>query len=141
MSPHVNNEAGTEKSLSKALAQCAPLARDALESVLQGKELSFEQSLRLGTAAGADLEALVAVADCLRSETVGRTITYVINRNINFTAPAKPGIVAPPKSAFRAACPATLTDSFIAISCAPSNGPFPPCTSTRFRRWKSTMAW
>jgi 7,8-didemethyl-8-hydroxy-5-deazariboflavin synthase CofH subunit len=85
MSPHVNNEAGTEKSLSKALAQCAPLARDALESVLQGKELSFEQSLRLGTAAGADLEALVAVADCLRSETVGRTITYVINRNINFT--------------------------------------------------------
>src|SRR5215472_4852751 len=85
MSPHVNNEAGTEKSLAKALAQCAPRARDALESVLQGKELSFEQGLCLGTIEGADLEALVAVADYLRSETVGRTITYVINRNINFT--------------------------------------------------------
>src|SRR5438445_10221756 len=75
----------TKRSLSRALAQCAPGARDPLESVLQGKELSFEQGLRLAKVEGADLEALVAVADYLRSETVGETITYVVNRNINFT--------------------------------------------------------
>src|SRR5437667_8601779 len=61
----------TKRSLSRALAQCAPGARDPLESVLQGKELSFEQGLRLAKVEGADLEALVAVADYLRSETVG----------------------------------------------------------------------
>src|SRR5437762_2743764 len=33
----------------------------------------------------AALEALVAVADQLRQQTVGDTITYVVNRNINFT--------------------------------------------------------
>ena len=75
----------TKKALSRALAQCAASVRDPLESVLQGQELSFEQGLRLATAEGTDLEALVAVADYLRSETVGRTITYVVNRNINFT--------------------------------------------------------
>src|SRR5437762_13185212 len=75
----------TKRSLSRALAQCAPGARDPLESVLQGKELSFEQGLRLAKVEGADLQALVAVADHLRREAVGETITYVVNRNINFT--------------------------------------------------------
>src|SRR5213080_2816395 len=75
----------TKRSLSRALAQCAPGARDPLESVLQGKELSFEQGLRLAKVEGADLEALVAVADHLRRDAVGETITYVVNRNINFT--------------------------------------------------------
>jgi 7,8-didemethyl-8-hydroxy-5-deazariboflavin synthase CofH subunit len=81
----VSNEAMTKKTLSRTLAQCAPSARDPLESVLQGQELSFEQGVRLATAEATDFEALVAVADYLRSETVGRTITYVVNRNINFT--------------------------------------------------------
>jgi 7,8-didemethyl-8-hydroxy-5-deazariboflavin synthase CofH subunit len=81
----VSNEAMSKKAVSGALAECAPSARDPLESALQGQELSFEQGLRLATAEGADLEALVAVANYLRSETVGETITYVVNRNINFT--------------------------------------------------------
>jgi len=34
---------------------------------------------------GADLRALIASADQLRSEHVGDVITYVVNRNINFT--------------------------------------------------------
>src|SRR5215469_14815571 len=67
----------TKKTLSRALAQCAPSARDPLESVLQDQELSFEQGVRLATAEGTDFEALVAVADYLRSETVGRTICFV----------------------------------------------------------------
>jgi FO synthase len=68
-----------------ALAACVPDVRDALEAALNGKELGFEPALRLAQADGANLQALVAVADRLRRETVGDTITYVVNRNINFT--------------------------------------------------------
>ena len=75
----------SQKTLSRVLAQCASRARNSLESVLQGQEPSFDEGLCLATAEGADLEALAAVADYLRSETVGRTVTYVVNRNINFT--------------------------------------------------------
>jgi FO synthase len=41
--------------------------------------------LLLATATGADLAALVSFADALRREVVGDAITYVVNRNINFT--------------------------------------------------------
>jgi len=68
-----------------ALAACAPEVRQALEAALNGNELGFEPALRLAHAEGADLRALIAVADRLRRETVGDTITYVVNRNINFT--------------------------------------------------------
>ena len=37
------------------------------------------------TADGADLDAVCALADDLRRETVGDDVTYVVNRNINFT--------------------------------------------------------
>ncbi len=36
-------------------------------------------------ARGRDLQAVVAVADAVRRDTVGETVTYVVNRNINFT--------------------------------------------------------
>jgi FO synthase len=81
----VKNESAPPETLDAALSVCAPAVRDPLETVLRGQELSFEQSLQLATAEGPDLQALVAVADHLRRETVGETITYVVNRNINFT--------------------------------------------------------
>jgi FO synthase len=68
-----------------ALTACAAEVRDCLQAALAGEELSYEQGLRLATAEGEDLDALVAVADQLRRETVGDAITYVVNRNINFT--------------------------------------------------------
>ncbi len=49
-------------------------------------DLSFDQALALMTAEeGPDLEAVCALADDLRREAVGDDVTYVINRNINFT--------------------------------------------------------
>jgi len=72
-------------SLDAALAACPREVRDCLEAAHGGTELSFEQGLLLATAEGAALDALVAVADALRRETVGDTVTYVVNRNINFT--------------------------------------------------------
>ncbi len=68
-----------------ALADCPADMRDCLAAACDGAELSFEQGLRLATAEGSGLEALIAVADALRRETAGDTITYVVNRNINFT--------------------------------------------------------
>ncbi len=46
---------------------------------------SDEQYLALATADGPALEALCALADDLRRDAVGEDVTYVVNRNINFT--------------------------------------------------------
>ena len=47
--------------------------------------LSDEQALTLMTAEGELLKQVIALADQLRHDTVGDDITYVVNRNINFT--------------------------------------------------------
>ena len=72
-------------SASEALQACPADVREYLHKVLDGGELTFEEGLRLATAEGPALDALVALADRLRRETVGETVTYVVNRNINFT--------------------------------------------------------
>src|SRR5579884_2580654 len=65
-----------------------PDVRRSLENVLtaeDGVALSRAECLRLSQAAGNDLVAMAAAADLLRDKLVGDTITYVVNRNINFT--------------------------------------------------------
>ena len=47
--------------------------------------LADEAYLALATAEGAGLAALADLADGLRHDTVGERVTYVVNRNINFT--------------------------------------------------------
>jgi 7,8-didemethyl-8-hydroxy-5-deazariboflavin synthase CofH subunit len=66
-------------------SSCSPALFEFLEASRAGRELTFEQGLLLANAAGADLDALVSFADTLRRETVGDAVTYVVNRNINFT--------------------------------------------------------
>jgi len=70
---------------SAALEACPAEVHDCLQRAMGGAELTFKQGLQLATSEGAALEALLAVADQLRRETVGDAITYVVNRNINFT--------------------------------------------------------
>ena len=48
-------------------------------------DLSDEHALTLMTADGAALDAGAPLADDLRRDTVGDEVTYVVNRNINFT--------------------------------------------------------
>jgi FO synthase len=50
-----------------------------------GHALSEADIVRLYSVEGRDLDALVAAADQLRHESVGDTVTYVVNRNINYT--------------------------------------------------------
>ena len=62
-----------------------PQTARTLDRALSGEELSFEEGLLLAKAGGRELEALVLAADRIRKQRVGDTITYVVNRNINFT--------------------------------------------------------
>src|SRR6266436_1409771 len=73
------------ESALTAVEACPPEEREHLLAAMAGEELTFEQALKLAMAEGPALDALIAVADQLRRETVGDTITYVVNRNINFT--------------------------------------------------------
>jgi len=62
--------------------------RSTLDHVLEtqnGASLTLEQSLALAECTGDDLLGLLAAANLLRSELAGNLVTYVVNRNINFT--------------------------------------------------------
>jgi FO synthase len=72
-------------SLDSLLSRIDPRVARVLEDALTGRELDFEESLRLARTSGDELKALVLAADEVRKETVGDIITYVVNRNINFT--------------------------------------------------------
>ncbi|MEX0991063.1 MAG: bifunctional FO biosynthesis protein CofGH [Actinomycetota bacterium] len=48
-------------------------------------DISDEEAIALFEATGSSLEAVGEVADGLRRDAVGEAVTYVINRNINFT--------------------------------------------------------
>jgi 2-iminoacetate synthase ThiH len=56
-----------------------------LDRALAGQELTVEEAARLFSAEGESLDRLLAAADDLRSRRVGDRVTYVVNRNINFT--------------------------------------------------------
>lgn len=66
----------------------SPAVGEALERVLQARDggvLSRQQCLLLAHAEGDDLLGLLLAADDLRRALVGDAVTYVVNRNINFT--------------------------------------------------------
>ncbi len=57
----------------------------ALNRVLIGKELTEDEAVRLFRTQGADKDAVFATADALRRKAKGDAVTFVVNRNINFT--------------------------------------------------------
>ena len=69
----------------RALAAASPAVANALEKSLAGSDLGFEEGMTLASVEGNDLLALAKVADELRRRAVGDRITYVVNRNLNFT--------------------------------------------------------
>ena len=81
-----------EGFVSQTWEDAAPLAsagvRAALERVLERQDgacLTNEERIALAHAEGRDLIALLVGADALRRELVGNIVSYVVNRNINFT--------------------------------------------------------
>ena len=69
----------------RAIAAASPAVANALEKSLAGSDLGFEEGMTLASVEGNDLLALAKVADELRRRAVGDRITYVVNRNLNFT--------------------------------------------------------
>jgi FO synthase len=66
----------------------APAIRASLERILEtqnGNAVSPEEAYALAHADGDDLLGLLTAANLLRAELCGNLITYVVNRNINFT--------------------------------------------------------
>jgi 7,8-didemethyl-8-hydroxy-5-deazariboflavin synthase CofH subunit len=66
----------------------SPAMRASVETVLEtqnGRDLSLEESYALANSEGDDLLGLLAAANLLRAELAGNIVTYVVNRNINFT--------------------------------------------------------
>src|SRR5260221_4360547 len=62
--------------------------RAVVEKVLEtqnGADLSLEESYALAACEGDDLLGLLVAANMLRAELTGTIVTYVVNRNINFT--------------------------------------------------------
>src|SRR5256714_5204313 len=74
-----------EVDCATALSRARPAFAAILERALSGAELGFEDGIVLAHAEGEDLPALVKAADELRRRTVGDVLTYVVNRNLNFT--------------------------------------------------------
>ena len=73
---------------SDVAPRITPPVRATLEKVLEtqnGADLSVEESYALAQADGDDLLGLLVAANILRAELVGNIVTYVVNRNINFT--------------------------------------------------------
>ncbi|HLZ40740.1 MAG TPA: 5-amino-6-(D-ribitylamino)uracil--L-tyrosine 4-hydroxyphenyl transferase CofH [Candidatus Sulfotelmatobacter sp.] len=65
-----------------------PSVRGSLEKILEtqnGASLSLEECYALANSEGDDLLGLLVAANLLRAELVGNIVTYVVNRNINFT--------------------------------------------------------
>ena len=56
-----------------------------LDKALTGDELTADDGALLFTAEGDALQRLISAADDLRRRRVGDRVTYVVNRNINFT--------------------------------------------------------
>jgi FO synthase len=65
-----------------------PAVRSSLERVLEtqnGSDVSLDQSYALADCEGDDLLGLLVAANLLRADLTGNIVTYVVNRNINFT--------------------------------------------------------
>jgi FO synthase len=71
--------------LGVLIDKASPEVRAALKRSLVRQELTPEEGLLLYTAQGDDLRATMKCADLARAEDLGDEVTYVVNRNINFT--------------------------------------------------------
>jgi len=63
----------------------APELHRILDRGASGDELSEAEIVSLFATRGAAAQAVVEAADALRKQTRGETVTYVVNRNINYT--------------------------------------------------------
>jgi FO synthase subunit 2 len=76
---------GAAGSLTDTLDRVSRDVRAILARALDGAEVTVPEAEILARTTGRDLTALALAADELRRRHAGDTVTYVVNRNINFT--------------------------------------------------------
>ena len=75
-----------QASLERLLSDIEPGVARVLDRALAGDDISVDDAVTLFDADGsANVNAMVIAADDLRRRTVGDVVTYIINRNVNFT--------------------------------------------------------
>ena len=70
--------------IKRNTARSGPVT-EVLDGVLAGEEAGFDELLTLFGARGPEVTAVAQAADELRRRIIGDDVTYVINRNINYT--------------------------------------------------------
>ena len=84
-----NDMPGTTEQPANSLTALAgslrPEVASILDRALAGEDISVEDAVVLFETTGQEYNATVMAADELRRRTVGDVVTYVVNRNINFT--------------------------------------------------------
>ncbi|MCA1820954.1 MAG: 5-amino-6-(D-ribitylamino)uracil--L-tyrosine 4-hydroxyphenyl transferase CofH, partial [Pseudonocardia sp.] len=71
--------------LLPAPARATGVVREVLDGVRAGQRPEIAELVTLLRARGPEVAAVAVLADELRAATVGDTVTYVVNRNINYT--------------------------------------------------------
>ena len=71
--------------LESILRDIDPVISDILNQSLDSKNISIKQAIELFETTGTEMIMTAMVADNLRRNAVGDNVTFVINRNINFT--------------------------------------------------------
>ena len=79
------SSAGGYRPNSSKRAACTLRTGAIIKAARAGHALNESDIVRLFSVEGRDLDVVIAAADQLRHESVGDTVTYVINRNINYT--------------------------------------------------------
>ena len=73
------------KNLESVISALKPETAAVLDRALSGEDITVEEAVVLFETEGKEYNALVMTADELRRRAVGDIVTYVVNRNINFT--------------------------------------------------------
>ena len=81
----LKNQQLFNSELNDSFANISPKIARILNKALEGKDITISEISLLLTTNGPNLNAVVWTADLLRAKTVGDKVTYVVNRNINFT--------------------------------------------------------
>src|SRR5919106_3747815 len=81
----MNTGDGGNRTMTLSLPGVTAAVRRILERALDGHEVGVADAIVLAETTGRDLQALTLTSDELRRRQVGDVVTFVVNRNVNFT--------------------------------------------------------
>ena len=83
--PEPTEQRPNADTLDSLIGLLQPQVVGILDRALAGEDISVSEAVTLFDTTGTEFNAVVMAADELRRRTVGDLVTYVVNRNVNFT--------------------------------------------------------